>query len=33
MQMKRLFKELGNVFETMEEADKFLDSAPDLRQK
>lgn len=26
MQMKRLFNELGNVFPTMEEADKFLDN-------
>jgi len=33
MQMKRLFKDLGNVFETMEEADKFLDAAPDFREQ
>lgn len=33
MQMKRLFKELGNVFETLEEADKFLDTATDFREQ
>lgn len=31
MQMKRMFKELGNVFETVADADKFLDTAPDIR--
>ncbi len=31
MQMKRLFKELGNVFETVAAADAFLDTAPDFR--
>jgi hypothetical protein len=31
MQMKRVFKELGNVFENIAEADKFLDTAPDIR--
>lgn len=30
MQMKRLFNELGNVFQTKEEADKFLDTAPQI---
>lgn len=28
MQMKRLFEELGNVYPSIEEADKFLDNAP-----
>lgn len=30
MQMKRIFNELGNVFSTKEEADKFLDTAPQI---
>ena len=30
MQMKRVFSELGNVFDTKEAADKFLDSAPQI---
>ncbi len=33
MQMKRLFKELGNVFESKEAADAFLDTAPDFKDQ
>ncbi|MDF2984524.1 MAG: hypothetical protein K0R50_34 [Eubacterium sp.] len=33
MQMKRLFKELGNVFESVEAADVFLDTAPDFKDQ
>ena len=33
MQMKRLFKDLGNVFESLEDADKFLDTAPDFKEQ
>lgn len=33
MQMKRLFKDLGNVFDSIEAADKFLDTAPSFQQQ